>query len=57
MLEQGKSLRSPLPEDEGAAETMCVELTITAIPFPCVAVEGKEVENSGIKLNPGRTEE
>ena len=25
-LEQGKRVRSPLPEEEGAAETMCDEL-------------------------------
>jgi len=31
MLEQGKSVRSPAPEEEGMAE-MCDELT--ASPFP-----------------------
>ena len=34
MLEQGKSVRSPLPEEEGAAETMWDELTTTPIPIP-----------------------
>jgi len=34
MLEQGKSVRSPSPEDEGAAETMCGELT--ASPIACL---------------------
>jgi len=32
-LEQGKSVRSPLPEGQGAAEAMCDELTI--IPVAC----------------------
>ncbi|CAM9967432.1 unnamed protein product, partial [Bubo scandiacus] len=31
-LEQGKSVRSPSPEEEGATETMCDELTTTPIP-------------------------
>ena len=34
MLEQGKSVRSPPPKEEGAAETMCDELTTTPIPIP-----------------------
>jgi len=34
MLEQGKSVRSPPPEEEGAAETTCDELTVTPIPRP-----------------------
>ena len=33
-LEQGKSVRSPPPEEEGAAETTCDELTTTPIPVP-----------------------
>jgi len=33
-LEQGKSVRSPPPEEEGAAETTCDELTVTPIPCP-----------------------
>ncbi|XP_049666908.1 Golgi-specific brefeldin A-resistance guanine nucleotide exchange factor 1 isoform X4 [Accipiter gentilis] len=37
MLDQGKSVRSLPPEEEGAAETMCDELTATPIsPSPCV---------------------
>jgi len=32
MLEQGKSVRSPPPEEEGAAETTCDELTTTPLP-------------------------
>ena len=34
MLEQGKSVRSPPPEEEGAAETTCDELTAAPIPCP-----------------------
>jgi len=32
MLEQGKSVRSLPPKEEGTAETTCDELTITPIP-------------------------
>jgi len=31
-LEQGRSVRSPPAEEEGAADTMCDELTTTPIP-------------------------
>jgi len=34
MLEQGKSVRSPPPKEEGAAETACDELIITPILRP-----------------------
>jgi len=34
MLEQGKSVRSLPPKGQGAAETMCDELTVTSIPRP-----------------------
>jgi len=34
ILEQGKSVRSPPPEEEGAAEIMCDELTATPIACP-----------------------
>ena len=57
MLEQGKSVRSPPPEEEGAAETTCDELTATPVPRPPAPLgEGEEVENSGVKLSPGRRE-
>ena len=56
MLDQGKSVRSPPPEEEGEAETMCDELTATPVPRPPVALRGKEVEDSGAKLSPGRRE-
>jgi len=38
-------MRSPPPEEEGAAETVCVELTV--IPIPCSPVllrGGEDVE-------------
>ena len=49
-------MRSPPPEEEGAAETMCDELTTTPIPHPPVLLWGEEVEKSGVKLSPGRRE-
>ena len=33
-MEQGKSVRSPPPEEEGAVQTTCDELTITQILHP-----------------------
>ncbi|GAB0209698.1 hypothetical protein GRJ2_003435500 [Grus japonensis] len=64
MLEQGKNVRSPPPEEEGAAETKCDELTTTPIPHPPVnphslspcAAGGEEVEKLGVKSSPGRRE-
>jgi len=41
MLEPGKSVRSPLPEEEDAAETMCDELTVTPIPHHPVQIGGR----------------
>jgi len=35
-LEQGKSVTSPPPEEEGVAETKCDELMTTSIPLPPV---------------------
>ena len=32
-LEQGKSVMSPAPEEEGAAEAMCGQQTATPIPL------------------------
>ena len=37
-------MRSPPPEEEGAAETTCDELTQTPIPRPPAPLEGEEVE-------------
>lgn len=33
-LEQGKSMRSPSPEEEGAEAKVCDELIITLVPHP-----------------------
>jgi len=44
MLEQGQSVRSPPPEEEGAAETTCDELTVTSIPCPPAPLGGEERE-------------
>ena len=54
-LEQGKSVRSPPPEEEGAAETTRDELTAAPIPAPGAA-GGEEVEASGAELSPGTRE-
>jgi len=43
-LEQGQSVRSPPPEEEGAAEKMCDGLTATHIPHPPVPLQGEEGE-------------
>ena len=40
-LEQGKSVRSLPPEGQGAAETMCNELTTTPIRRPSVPIGGR----------------
>ena len=53
MLEKEKSVRSPCPEEEGAAETMCDELTTT--PIPCSLCHwgggGREIRS---KAEPGK---
>ena len=53
MLEQGKSVRSPPPEEEGAAETMCGELIATPIPCPPVPLQGGGRE-FGSEVEPGK---
>jgi len=40
-LDQGKSVRSLPPEEEGAAETTCDELTTTPIPCPPALLRGR----------------
>jgi len=56
-LEQGKSVRSPPPEGEGAAETRCDELTVSPIPHPPAPLGGGRRERkSGVKLSLGRRE-
>lgn len=53
MLEQGRNMRSPCPEEQGAAETTCDELTTT--PFPillhCLGAGGREI---GSEVGPGK---
>ena len=55
VLEQGKSVRSPSPEEEGTAETTCDELTAAPMPHPPAPL-GKEAENLQVKLSLGRRE-
>jgi len=53
MLEQGQSVRSPLPEEEGASETTCDEVTVNTrspSPFAAWGERGKEM---GLKLGWG----
>jgi len=52
MLEQGQSVRSPPPEEEGAAETTCGDCNPHSPSSH--ATRQKEVENSGEKLSLGR---
>jgi len=56
-MEQRKSVRSPLPEKEGEAETMCDELTTIPIPHPPVPLVGRRQRKSGVKLSLERREE
>ena len=56
-LGQGKSVRSPPPEEEGAAETTCDELTVTPIPSPPAVLRwGGEGRKTRLKLSLGRRE-
>jgi len=56
-LEQGKSVRSPPAEGQGAAETTCDELTVTPIPHPPVPTgTGGGGRETGVKLSLGRRE-
>ena len=45
-------MRSPPPEEEGAAETTCDELTPTPIPRPPAPLGGEEVEKIGSEVEP-----
>jgi len=51
-------VRSPPPEEEGAAETTCDELTVTPIPCPPVLLEagGGGGREPGVNLILGRKE-
>jgi len=52
-IEQGKSVRSPPPEGQGAAETTCDELTVSPIPHPPVLC-GVGRERNGSEAEPGK---
>ena len=54
MLEQGKSVRSSPPEEDGAAETTCDEVTVIPIPHSPVPPGGEEVEKIRSKVKPGK---
>jgi len=49
MLEQGKSVRSPLHEEQGVADTTRDELTAIPIPHPPAPLE-EEVEKIGSEV-------
>jgi len=53
MLEQGQSVRSPPPEEEGAAERACDELTAATIPHPPAPLGGRR-ERNGSEAEPGK---
>jgi len=58
-LEQQKSVRIPPPEEEGAAETTCDELTVTPIPRPPAMLDARGRgggRGMGVKLSPERRE-
>jgi len=44
-MKQGKIERSPLPEEQGAAETTCDELTASPIPLCHSGGEGREIKS------------
>jgi len=57
MLEQRQSMRSPPPEEEGAAETKCNELTkMPPFPVPLRCWDKGGREKLGVKLSLGRRE-
>ena len=52
MLEQGKSVRSSPPEEEGVTETTCDGLTATPIPCPSALLLGQELEKIRSEVEP-----
>jgi len=52
-LEQGKSVRSLPPEEEGAAEPTCDELTVTPILHTPAPLGGRRQRN-GNEVEPGK---
>jgi len=55
-LEQGQTVKSPPPEEEGVAETTCDQLTVTSIPHPPALLGGGGGREMGVKLSLGRME-
>jgi len=53
MLEQGKSVSSPPPEEEGAPKTICDEMTSTPIPRPPYTTREEAIEKIGHEVEPG----
>ena len=53
MLEQEKSVRSPPPAEEGAAQTTCDELTAAPNPHAPAALAGRR-ERNGSEVEPGK---
>jgi len=51
-LEQGKSVRSPPPEEEGTTATTYNELSVTPIPHPPAPLTGRR-ERNGSEVEPG----
>ena len=51
----GAECEESSPEEEGAAETRCDELTTTPIPRPPVLLGGRRLK-LGVMLSPGRRE-
>ena len=47
-------MRSPPPEEDEAAETLCDELTITPIPCPPVLLAGGGGREIGSEVEPGK---
>jgi len=50
---RGESVRSPPPEEEGATEATCDELTATPIPHPSAPLRGKRERNRS-EVEPGK---
>jgi len=51
--EQGQSVRSPPPDEEGTAETTCDELTATPIPHSPALFGGRR-QRKGSEVEPGK---
>jgi len=52
-LEPGQSVRSPPPEEDGAAETACDELTTAPVPCPPALLGGRRERNRS-EVEPGK---